>query len=51
MSKTFSGQSTFQNWEECDRKNGVICTLSSCVIWCVVLIPFAFHLSIGKCVC
>ena len=36
--------SAFQIWEQCDRKNGVICTLSSCVIWCVVLIPVAFPL-------
>ena len=46
LSKTFSGikHSRFQNSEECDRKNGAICTLSSCVNWCVVLIPVAFPL-------
>ena len=46
LSKCFSGikHSTLQNWEQCDRKNGVIYTLRSCVIWCVVLIPVAFPL-------
>ena len=46
QSKTFSEikQCSFQNWEECDRKNGVICTLSSCEIWCTVLIPVVFAL-------
>ena len=46
LSKSFSGikHSAFQNWDECDWKNLVICILTSCVIWCVVLIPAAFPL-------
>ena len=50
LSKTFFGikHTTFQNWEEYHRKNCVICTLSSCVIWCVVLIPVAFPLLLSR---
>ena len=40
--------STFQNREEFYRKNGVKYTLSSCVIWCAVLILVLSHYLIEK---
>ena len=32
------------------QKNEVICTLSSCVIWCVVMMPVVFPYLIKRCV-